>query len=220
MSDAATPVPPTPPDPSEPPAGRVPDRHQRFASPRYLLRKGFLSLIGAKFHGYDHEGGLSFFTKMKGFRLREDLRLYADESMSEELLTISTRQVIDFSAGYDVHDAVSGEKVGSLKRKGFKSMIRDEWTITDAHEREIGVIREDSTMLALVRRFFDMAALIFPQAYHVEVDGRTVAVYKQKFNPIIHKMDIDFTSDTDGLLDPRLGIAAAVLLAAIEGRQD
>ena len=48
---------------------------------------------------------------------------------------------------------------------------------------------------------------------------QTVATYQQNFNPFVQKIAIDFTHDTGGKLDPRLGLAASVLLCAIEGRQ-
>ena len=47
-----------------------------------------------------------------------------------------------------------------------------------------------------------------------------VAEYRQRFNPFILKLDVDFSADGDGRLDKRLGIAAGVLLSAIEGRQE
>lgn len=193
---------------------------ERFASPTFTIRKQILSLIGAKFWIYDHADQCVFFTKMKGFKLKEDIRLYADESMGRELLTIGTEQVIDFSAGYWVHDPVAGETVGHLKRRGMKSLVRDEWEIQDAGQNPIGVILEDSTTLALIRRFIDSASFLLPQKYHVEVGGRTVATFQQQFNPIIQRMRVDFSADTEQVLDPRLGLGAAVLMAAIEGRQE
>ena len=208
-------------DPSSPDAAAAGagSHMERFASPTFLIRKELLSLIGAKFWIYDHEQRQVFFTKMKGFKLKEDLRLYEDESMARELLTITTEQVIDFSAGYQVYDPVAGETVGHLKRKGFASLMRDEWEIQDAQQSPIGQIIEDSTALALVRRFIDLAALVLPQKFHVEMGGRTIATMQQNFNPFIRKLYVDFSEDTEQTLDPRLGIGAAVLLAAIEGRE-
>ena len=130
------------------------------------------------------------------------------------------RQVIDFSADYDVIDPVAGEKVGALRRKGLKSMFKDEWIILDVHDREIGLIKEGSAMLETVRRFIEFASLLLPQAYHGEVNGQQVCSFKKNFNPLVLKVALDFSSDPTRLLDRRLGIAAAVLLCAIEGRQN
>jgi hypothetical protein len=156
---------------------------------------------------------------MKAFKLKEDIRLYTGEDMQTELLVIQARQIIDFSASYDVFDPAAGIKVGALRRRGFKSIVRDEWTILDPADNEIGVIQEDSTALALVRRFIEAAALFLPQKYSVSIQGRPVAIFKQNFNPFVYKLDVDLSADPTGLLDRRLAIAAAILLAAIEGKQ-
>ena len=191
----------------------------RFAHPTYLIRKQFFKIFGDRFHIYSPDDELVLYTKMKAFKLREDIRLYESEAMERELLTIQARSVIDFGATYDVVDPVSGETVGSIRRRGLKSMVRDEWVLFDEHEREIGMIIEDSTLKALARRLVDIASLLMPQTYRVEIDGATAATFQQQFNPLVQKITLDFTPDTAGRLDRRLGLAAGVLMAAIEGRQ-
>jgi len=188
-----------------------------FQHNHYLVRRKVLTLAGAKFHIFDSSGNLVFFSKMKAFKLREDIRLYRDESMAEELLLIKARQIIDFSAAYDVFDAKTQEKIGVLKRKGMKSILRDEWLIMDANDRDIGIIREDSMFKALLRRFLTN---LIPQTYHVEIQETMVCIYKQNFNPFVYKLNVDFSGDTRSLFDHRLGIAGAILLGAIEGRQN
>ncbi len=108
---------------------------------------------------------------------------------------------------------------GALKRHGMKSMLKDEWTIIDAQGREAGKITEDSMVKALVRRTHDLVAAVMPQTYEATWGGTLVANYRQNFNPFVRKITIDFTADEDNLLDPRLGLAAAILLCAIEGKQ-
>jgi len=194
------------------------DSDAAFEQDHYLIRRQVFTLFHTNMHVYDAAGALALYTRMKGFRLKEDLRLYADESMQRELLAITTQQVIDFAAAYQVHDAARDEAVGSLERRGLKSMMRDEWLISDAEDRELAIIREDSMAKALVRRFLDFAAFLMPQRYHGEIDGTTVVTYRQHFNPFVHKLVVDF-SDPDSRLDRRLALAAGVLLMAIEGRQ-
>lgn len=191
----------------------------RFQYPTYLLRRQFFKLFGAAFHIYGPNGELVFYSKQKAFRLKEDIRLYADENATEEVLTIQARSWLDFAAAYDVVDAQTGEKVGGMKRRGFKSMVRDEWIIMDANDNDVGLIQEDSTVMGLVRRFVPFGDWV-PQKFVGTVQGQPVLQFGQQFNPIIQKIDLDFSIDTGNLLDRRLGIAAAVLLCAIEGRQD
>ena len=99
-------------------------------------------------------------------------------------------------------------------------MLRDEWVIMDPQDQEIGTVLEDSTALALIRRFVEAAAMLLPQKYHVDVGGTTVATFQQNFNPFVKKLTLDFSLDPQNRLDRRLGLAAATLLSAIEGRQN
>ena len=187
-----------------------------FSHQKYLVRRKILKLFGAAFHIYDPDGNLAFYSKMKAFKLKEDIRLYTGEDMQEEVLTIKARSILDFSAAYDVVDPTTNEKVGALKRKGLKSILKDEWIFMDADDREIGLIKEDSAFLAMIRRF--LTSLI-PQTYNGFIGNTQVCTFKQNFNPFVVKITLDFSQDTQNLLDRRLGIAAAVLLCAVEGKQ-
>jgi hypothetical protein len=175
-----------------------------------------LKLFGGAFRIYDSTGQLALFADMKAFRLREDIRLYTGEDKHTEALLIKARSIIDFSAAYDVTDPATGQKVGALKRKGLTSLVKDQWILMDAEDREIGAIREDSLALALLRRF---VTNLVPQAFYGEIGTAQVCTFKQNFNPFVLKLSVDFGPDRSRLLDRRLGIAAGVLLCAIEGRQ-
>jgi uncharacterized protein YxjI len=188
----------------------------RFGHSRYLIRRKFFKIFGGAFHIFDEAGNVVFYSKMKAFKLKEDLRLFTGEDMQQEVLTIKARSILDFGATYDVTDSASGEKLGALRRKALKSILRDEWLILDANDREVGKIEEDSMALALVRR---LLTNLIPQTFSGEVGGAPVLSFRQHFNPFIQKISLDFSGDTGGKLDRRLGIAAAVLLCAIEGRQ-
>lgn len=191
-----------------------------FALAQYTVRRKIMKLFGGAFHVYDPNGQVVGYSKMKAFKLKEDIRLYAGEDMARELIVIQARQVIDWGASYDVVDPNrQGEKVGALRRKGFKSMFKDEWVILDANDQEVGLIQEESTLKALVRRFVDAASLLMPQKYLVTVRGAPVATFKQNFNPFVYKLNVDLSPDAQGLLDRRLALAAALLMAAVEGKQ-
>lgn len=190
---------------------------QAFAHSNYLLKRQFFKLFGSNLRVYDPGGNLVLFVHQKAFRIREDIRIYTDELKSHEILTIQARQIIDFSAAYDVTDTMSGVKIGALRRKGWSSILRDSWEVLDAHDIPIAKVTEDNMTLAMVRR---LLVNLIPQSYDVVANsGQQIADFHQRFNPFVYNLDIDFRMDTGGLLDRRLGLAAAILLAAIEGRQ-
>jgi uncharacterized protein YxjI len=191
--------------------------NSRFSYPTYLVRRKIIKFFGGAFHIFGPNGELLFYSKMKAFKLKEDIRLYTDESMKEEVLLIKARNIIDIYSTYDVFDSKTGEKIGALRRKGLKSLFKDEWVFLDGKDAPIGSIKEDSMLLALMRRFLSG---FIPQTYDGFIGENRVCKFRQNFNPFVLKITLDFSQDINGQLDRRLGIAGAVLLCAIEGRQD
>jgi len=187
-----------------------------FQFPSYLLKRQVFALTG-RFRFYDPNGNQVMFSEQKMFKLREDIRVYSDENKTQEVLSIKARQIIDFSAAYDVVDTAYNQKIGVLRRKGWSSMLRDEWQVLDANEDQIGVLFEDSMGMALLRRF--LLGSLLPQNYDITLGGARVADLKQNFNLFRYELNLDFTMDPSQKLDRRLGIAAGILLAAVEGRQ-
>jgi len=188
-----------------------------FNSDRFTLKKQVLSLTGV-FRLYDQSEQVIAYSRQKMFKLREDIRVYTDEEQSQELLYIQARQIIDFSAAYDVYDPLQGNLVGTLRRRGMRSIIRDEWDVLAPGDQPLGKLIEDSAARAAVRRL--LLGALLPQDYDVLIDNQRVMDLKQRFNLFRYELDLDFSFDTARRLDHRLGIAAAILLAAVEGKQD
>jgi hypothetical protein len=187
-----------------------------LAQDQYLIRRKILTIFGAKFHVYDSSGQVIGFSRQKAFKLKEDIRVYSDDTEKEERLHIKARQIIDFSAAYDVVDAKTGSKVGALRRKGFSSLIRDSWEFLDASDNSIGTIKEDSTFMALLRRFLTN---LIPQSYHAKAGETDIAKYHQNFNPFVYKLRVELEPGAREKVDPRLVLAGGILLAAVEGKQ-
>ncbi len=189
------------------------DINSAFAHRKYFFRKKFFKIFGGAFHVYDEAGNVVFYSEKKAFKLKEDFRIYSDESQSRELLTIKTPQIFDISATYNVRDATTGEPVGSIKREGLKSFLKDEWTFLSNGGHEMGKMSEESMGGALLSRFIKL----IPQNYVITANNRTIAKIEQEFNPFILKYIL--TIDDNSNVDRRLLIAAGILLAGIEGRQ-
>ena len=164
---------------------------------------------------YDNIGNLLFYSKQRAFRLREDFRVYSDERQIEALLTIKTPQILDFGATYNVQDATTGEAIGAIRRKGLKSIIKDEWIFLSNESQEIGRLTESSIAGALLSRYINL----IPQKYVItSADGREVAKIKQHFNPFVSKYSMTIAEPSPPI-DRRLLISSGILLAGIERRQ-
>lgn len=190
-------------------------RPMPFTGNQYLLKRKLMKLVGTTFHIYDESGKEILQANRKGFKLKEDIRILGGPSLQEELVGIFARQVIDFSAAYDVVDLTNQTKIGAFKRKGLNSLVRDEWIVMDGWDREIGNVIEDSLALALVRRFLTN---LVPQNYDLNLGGQMAVDLKQNFNPFTYHLNVTFMVAPEQL-DRRMGLAAGVLLGCIEGRQ-
>jgi len=188
---------------------------QMLAGPLKIQRKAFTK-IGKELFIYDQSGNLLLFVKQKGFKLKEDIRVFSDDSKTEERLSIQARKVMDFNAAFDVVDSATREKVGGMRRKGWSSMIKDEWHILDKDDNQIGSIKEDTMLLALLRRFLTN---LIPQTFEFIVGGEKIAELKQHFNPFVLKADFALAPGGAEKIDPRLAVAGVVMLMVMEGRQ-
>lgn len=179
-----------------------------------VIKRKILKLVGARFHIQTTDGRDLYTADQKGFKLREDIRIKQGD---QEVIGIHARKIMDFSSAYDVLDLtdVPNATIGVLKRRGLKSMLRDEWEVADAQEQPVGLLTEDSMALALVRRILTN---LIPQNYDLMVGSEQIVDFKQNFNPFSYHLNISFKVPNERF-DRRLGLAAGILLAAVEGRQ-
>lgn len=183
--------------------GTVPVMTTNAGPAQFTLRRKIFTLFGASFHIYDTQGRVVAFCKRKAFKLKEDIRLYTSEDMSEEFMRIAAGSILDFGATYTV-TTPDGSVLGSFRRKGFKSIIRDEWMVFGASGQQIGILREDSGSLAILRRLIEIASLIVPQQFElIDMRDRTMARFHQHRNPFIYRLGIEMAPDRTPEFDDR-----------------
>ena len=181
----------------------------------YVARRNFFNFFGINCRIMSLAGLPLLFVRLKAFRLKEAITIYADAAHTEPLFAIQARQIIDFSAAYDLFDHVTSEHVATLKRKGLKSLIKDEWELFDHAGEFVGLLEEDSWWLALLRR---LLSNLIPQNYHLRRHGEVVASFTGTYNPFIVRHTVSFTQ-AQGSVDVRMVLALSVLLLTIEGKQ-
>lgn len=181
---------------------------------RYVAKKALFSFLGSTFRIFDTAGALQFYIKQKAFKLREELNVFADEAQKVKRLTIKARSISDFSGGYAILDATTGETLGVGKRHGLKSLFKDEWSILDETDTAQGKVVETGGFMILLRKFLKF----IPQKYEVQWKGAVVGSIQQQFNPFQLAYNVDFREGTG--FDPRVGVGMVVLLLAIESGQD
>ncbi|RLF51196.1 MAG: hypothetical protein DRN19_03225 [Thermoplasmata archaeon] len=179
----------------------------------YRVRKKVLT-IGNKYWIEDGDGNVIGFTKQKLLKLKEDIRVYTDESMSQEIFRIQQEQIMDVWGKFAVIDSASDRILGYIKRRALKSgFLWDEWEVYDANENLMGRV-EESKGLGLVRKYVPGGAIV-PEKMKVKVDGREVAEINQKFKIIGDIWELR-CKDLPEDFDRRVLLAGLILMAMIE----
>lgn len=205
----------TPASPDPRTSRNVPPRwqHRRFTVKEKRLTLGRqLRILGP-------DGKQLAFARQKMFRLREDIRIYAEQSRDTEVLVLRASKILDFNAAFEVFDPTTGEHLGIIRRKGWSSMLRDKWQFADAGGTAYATLEEDSMMMALLRRFL---LSFIPSKYHVRpIDaGEDVrsAELRERFQLFGDTYEVTLHDD---LVDPRVAVAMGVLLDVLgEAKQD
>jgi len=181
----------------------------------YRIRKKVIALA-QQYYIEDQAGRPLGYSRQKMFQLKEDIRVFTDDTMSRELFRIQQQNWTDVWGEFAVVDSATNVKVGSIRRKALKSLLKGEWDLFDPYGRLFGQIKQE-TGRALMRRFMPMGGLV-PDKLTVELNGQTVAVIDQQFKVIGDAWEINAQS-TPPALDRRVLLGCAILMGMIERQQ-
>ncbi len=185
----------------------------KFQGNQFTVRQKIVSL-GNKYYIYpglkpgrkDPEIG---FVQKKLLKLKEDIRIYHDSSMQLEIMRIKQEQIIDFSGSYQIIDSHTNQLIGILKRKGLKSMFKDEWIIMNSNRQEVGLIKEQGGFMWFMRRFI---LKWLPMVYNIEMGGQKLATIKEKTIALGDTYYLDLSADVNNTIDRRLAIASTIMM--------
>jgi uncharacterized protein YxjI len=195
-----------------------PNQHDQFV----LRQRVRLVINQYEFSLADDEPPFCFVEQAR-FKFKEDIRFYADDSKTVELLRIKARQRFDPRATYDI-TGPDGEKIGEIQKVFGASLLRSTFAIRDGS----GEIRaqEKSLGVALFRRlvgfipYVDNFANWLPIPYHFtfERDGKVLGENRRRIGKFRDVYDIDFSQDPERTVDRRMVLAAAVGMDALQAR--
>jgi hypothetical protein len=148
----------------------------------YRIRKKVLA-IGNKYWIEDSSGNILAFSKQKLLKLKEDIRIYSDENMEQELFRIQQQQIVDLWGTFAVIDSRTDGILGYLKSKALKSsFLWDEWDVLDANKQNIGGIHE-SVGLGLLRKYVPGGSIV-PEKMTLKLNNVSIAEINQQFKII------------------------------------
>jgi uncharacterized protein YxjI len=162
------------------------------------------------------------YVRQKKMKIKEEIRFFADEAETQELLQIKARTWLDTGGSkYDVIDAQEGT-IGLLEHVFGKSLFRSTWRIATPEGEEIAIARERSQPLAILRRVIDFVPDVgglIPIPYNFDIvrGERVIGRMDRKFQ-LRDRYVLDLAGDTEKALDRRLAIALAIGLDTLQNR--
>jgi hypothetical protein len=190
-----------------------------FSQSKYIIKRQGLSIAGKyKVFGPDGKEMLLYVEeKSKWIPPSITIHIYTDEKKSQEVLTIKD-QLSSGAEGMDVFDTESGQKIGCLISEGetFSELFKDVWTFLDPEGNPFGKIYEKSLSKSLLR---ELVTHDLPQQMDIKIGDIEVGELRQKIRPISYELTVDLTKDVSALLDCRLAIAAAIVVARHQGNE-
>lgn len=184
------------------------------------LRFRLISL-GPQINVLDASGRSVAYVKQKAFRLKEDVEVHTDESRQTPLWRMKADRIIDWSAAYRITDA-SGALLGTLRRKGGRSLWRSTYVITDANEQAMGGIREKDPwtkvldgLLSIIPILGDLGGYFLNPSYMVSRGEDAVLEVRKR--PAF--FEGRFIIEQIGTVDPRsesLFLASVLMMVLLE----
>lgn len=97
----------------------------------------------------DAEGKTVLYVKQKALALKEDIKVFSDQTMAVQLYQINANKMIDFSAKYTIKKA-DGTPVGFIQREGMKSLWKATYNLLNGSEQKVGLIHEQNPWIRIL----------------------------------------------------------------------
>lgn len=178
---------------------------------RYLIKRPFWSFFERTFRVFAPDGQLFMLVRHPIFRFREEFVVYADEAQTRPVLRVKSQQMIAINFTFDIFDAATEQLLGSIQKRGWKSIVRDKFILLDRTGAEIGVCEEQGA--ALLRRFIPL----LPSHHAIFIDGEQVADVHQIFRFFVKEFEVSLQPSK---VDPRFVLAVALLALMAEARRE
>ena len=184
------------------------------------LRFRLISL-GPQINVLDASGRSVAYVKQKMFRLKEDVEVFTDESRRTPLWRMKADRIIDWSAAYRITDA-SGAVLGTLRRKGARSLWRATYVITDPNDQVMGGIHEKDPwtkildgLLSIVPILGELSGYFLNPSYVVSRGEEAVLEVRKRPAFFETRFSIEQLSGVDAINEALL-LASVMMMVLLE----
>lgn len=119
-----------------------------------------LLTIAPQFYMEYPSGKTAAYLKQRAFKLKEDIKVFEDDSQKRLLHSIKADRILDFGATYHFHSAQQGI-MGYTKQHGIKSMWRTHFDI-GSDDGILYSIQQENPIIEVVESLLSMVPLLGP----------------------------------------------------------
>jgi len=145
-----------------------------------------LMALASQIRIIDANGQMLGYVKQKMFKLKEDIRVFTDDTQTTQIFGIKADRILDFSAKYNFTDK-NGALIGSIRRKGMRSLWKAHYEIYDERDNLVMEIHEESAWIKVIDGLIGEIPIVgmftgylFNPAYLVSKTGGAVVARLQK----------------------------------------
>ena len=200
----------------------------KFDRDKFLVNQKRMS-FKEKYYVYDEDGGELFYVE-RPFKLlgRRNITIFEDDSKQSPILLITQDHYWEvLRREYTVADA-DGQVIAKFSRNNLKSLFRRGWDVMSPDGVVIARAKEDSAVLAAVRRIIDfipfvnlLGGIIKTDFHFLRPDEFGNETKIGSFNRRISLFDkyvLNLSEDPERYLDRRAALALGILLDTGEKR--
>ncbi len=150
---------------------------------------------------------------------KRHVNIYRDESKTEQLLEIQQESKWQFPyAYYQIKDA-RGMKLARLQKNYFYDLIRKRWYCYLNDGSLLCTIKEDSVVMAILRRFFGSFYGLLRTNFVILAGRRErlVGTFNRKCT-LLDRYVLDMSDDPERVIDRRIAVAIGIMLDTGERR--
>lgn len=185
-----------------------------------------ISTISNDFTATDANGNTIAYVRQKMFKLKEAITIYNNDTKSNELYKINADKWLDFSTAYKFTDVSSGENLGKVARKGWKSIWKANYEVIDQNEKLQYHIKEENAWVKVLDGLLGQIPIIsmftgyLANPAYIVTDVRDQKVMRLKKQPSFfgRKFQVDALKQTDADDDHRL-MLSLMMLVLLERRR-
>ena len=186
-----------------------------------------LLAIASQIEVRDASDKVLLYVKQKAFKLKEAVTVYSDRTMGTALYRIDADRMIDWSAQYAITQS-DGRLLGSIRRKGMRSLWRARYEITGTSGALLFTVQEASAWIRILDGVLGelpvvnlLTGYLFHPSYVVAPASGAAPVMRATKQPALFegRFRVERLGDIDGEQEELvlLGILMMLLLERVRG---